>query len=87
MGGEVLIIPAAVLGAISLALLVFLSRKPSKMPYALPTLIFSLVSAFFMASTGSLSNFVVTFFGGFFLAAVVFGVHAMYIKLLNERNT
>lgn len=87
MGGEIFVILTAVLGAITLALLLFFSHKASRRAYALPTLLFSLVAAFCMANTASVSNFILTFFSGLFLASTVFGIHAIYIKLLSERNT
>ncbi len=87
MGPEIVIVPLAYLGGGILVFLVFRVFNPVARPYALPTLVFSAVSALCVVLANPSGGPVVWFFFFFFLATLVFGAQAHVIKWLVKRRT
>ncbi len=86
MGGEVLVIAAAALGLLLFALLAWCSLLRAARPYALPTLLFSIVAGVYGAWGKSTANVPFGFLIGFLVGAILFGAQAHAIKWLHERR-
>ena len=86
MGGEILVLGAAVVGLVIFAFLAYRSFLPSARPYALPTLVLSALGGGYAAREAAPANIPWLFFSGFAFAAIIFGAQAHFIRWLRERH-
>lgn len=86
MGGEAILIVAAVLGGAMLLYLLYRSWQASTRAYALPTLVFSAGTGLWSAYGMPLHSYHIYFLIGFLIGAVVFCLHGRAIKALTEKG-
>lgn len=88
MGGEILIYPLIMLGISLCLFLAYRAFKTDSRPYALPTLIFTILWSCYFAFTAKPQGwFWFSFFINFIVGAVIFGLQAHFIKWLYEKRT
>ena len=86
MGAEYLIIATAAIGGIAFFRLIYLICMEESRPFALPTLLLSCAVGGWFAFDKPRDNLHLHFAIGFLLGSILFGLHAVAIKILLKKS-